>query len=559
MSRLDAGFEKQITFNTQGDGDWFAETIDITPRSGGGLAKIAGEMHPQISKFIRILKPDPAYQYVLMTPMGSYEYWGMNVNGDVFPECSLSYDHHKGSPEEAAKIARKLEADWLLPHGRELPPDGFPPDFGHRTFEEALRYRHHINKDPTIAYGDIPLAVWNDRMHRVEVIVRHDRDRAKRVGADEIIRDLDEGKPRQISMGCRVKFDVCTVCGNISRTQHDYCEHLSSMMGQILPDGRVVGAVNFFPRFFDLSDVIVPAGKESGVLMKVAHLGGRIPGMPNASVMVPRSLALRAPNQLIKTASHALPMIKRAKDKRADIEKKILPNSGYALARRVADSDGDLPKETLEGGDLKKLLTTLALLGIILKPREFQHAAIHRTDPGLADGLWSHGLCFRHRPAVTPVTLNADDFSADLASMISPLIPQRSAFAPHVGGRALRITLIKQASVQVTPAQVTEVDGGQILQKTAEAYSSYRDAVGRMAGPLDVVVQNNLGYYQDHFFGDLLDRAFTKTASVSDRASTRELTAGYLCSAFRDAVCSDLRTRSFGLPTHSPASTLLGH
>lgn len=113
--------------------------------------------------------------------------------------------------------------------------------------------------------------------------------------------------------------------------------------------------------------------------------------------------------------------------------------------------------------------------------------------------------------------------------------------------------------MQVTPAQVTEVDGGQILQKTAEAYSSYRDAVGRMAGPLDVVVQNNLGYYQDHFFGDLLDRAFTKTASVSDRASTRELTAGYLCSAFRDAVCSDLRTRSFGLPTHSPASTLLGH
>ena len=78
--------KKRITFNTHDrEGNWFAEAIDVAPRSGGGLAKIAGEMHPEISLFLRGLKKDPRYQYVLMTPMGSFEYWGMNVNGDVFP------------------------------------------------------------------------------------------------------------------------------------------------------------------------------------------------------------------------------------------------------------------------------------------------------------------------------------------------------------------------------------------------------------------------------------------------------------------------------------------
>jgi hypothetical protein len=544
------GIDKQITFNTHGDGNIFAEAIDISSMGGGGLAKIAGEMHPEVSQFLKELRPNPLYQYVLMTPMGSFEYWGMNVNGDVFPEISLSYNHLTRS--DHARVAAELEKRWLTPHGQSLPPGDWSK-FGYKTFEEALRYRHHINKDPEISYGDIVLAVWNPRMHRVEVIVRHDREKAKRVGAEEIIADLDEGKPRQISMGCRVKFDVCTVCGHISRTTSDYCEHLKTMMGRILPDGRACGAVNFFPNFFDLSDVIVPAGKESGVLMKVAGLW--VPG--RQSLQSYPGIPLDAPNQLIKTASiegiHKL----ADKDKRAELEKEILPNAGYDTAQQVARRDPDLPREMLEGADLKKLLATLAMLGIILKPREFQYAALHGHDPAFAKELDGKKIVFARRCAPHSMSIRHGDFCPEIAGRAAGVIPSRSAFMPHLGKRVIQITMIKEAGTGGSGE--TDVEDSNTLNKIAEAYDAYRKAVSLMEPALEVAVRDHFGYYQQNFFGDLLDRALTKAASVVDLASSRELTTGYLCGAFQDSVSYDPRTRMQGISSHSPASALLGH
>jgi hypothetical protein len=258
--------DKRIEFNsTDSLGACFAEAIDITPR-GGGLEKIAGKRHPEIDAYIRQLRPDPRYQYVLMTPMGSFEYWGVNVNSDLFPEVSLAFNStdSKGLLERATEVARTLEKKYLAPFGKTLPVGNYS-NFGHKTFLNAKRYRHHLNKDESISYGDIPLAVWNLHMHRVEVISKHDREKALRVGAQEIIDDIDAGRPRMISMGCRVPFDSCTLCGYISFRPSDRCDCLR-YGGRVLPDGRVVAMVNFFPSFFDLSDVIVPAAKEAGVL-----------------------------------------------------------------------------------------------------------------------------------------------------------------------------------------------------------------------------------------------------------------------------------------------------
>ena len=552
MPYASPGLIKEIRFNTQdGEGSWFAEALDITP-SGAGMAKIAGEIHPEISAFLRNLRPDPNYQYVLMTPMGAYEYWGMNVNGDVFPEISLSYNHHTRT--DAAQVALELERRWLMPHGKILPPGDWTK-FGYKTFEEALRFRHHINKDPTIAYGDIPLSVWNPTMHRVEVIVRHDREKAKQVGADEIINDLDEGKPRQISMGCRVKFDVCTVCGNISRTTHDYCEHLRTMMGQVLDDGRIVGAINFFPVFFDLSDVIVPAGKESGVLMKIAAMGGDVSAFGDVSIEVPRSFL--EPNQLIKTASHALPIFKRASQaKSAEVEKKVLPNAGYDTAQQIASCDPDLPPELLRSGSFPGLLSTLALLGIVLKPSEFQYSALSRSDPALADRLSQHGMVFTPQPAAGSMSISAGDFNPDLANMASSHLPERSAFSPHIGARVLHITLVKKAST--TKPSPLQAVSDPVLDKIGSAYTAYRESLRTISNDLELAVLDHFGYYGDNFFGDLLDRHMTKSAAITDRVKTSDVTVGYLCGAFRNGVSFDLWKSSIGLPPHSPASFLLG-
>ena len=338
--------DKIIRFNTHDSiGRCFAEAIDIAPRSVG-IEKVAGELHPKLKKFIASIKPDPKFQYVLMTPMGAFEYWGMNVNGDIFPEKALAHCYRDNNPEA---VMRELEEKWLKPFGKRIPPIPIR-EFGFRTFESAKRYRNHVNKNPDISYGDIVFVIYNDHMHRVELIVKHDRERAKRVGAEEIIRDLDEGKSRQISMGCRVPFDACTVCGNISRNPRDYCEHLRREMGTVRPDGKIVGAVNLFPRFFDLSDVYVPAAKESGVLMKVAA----------------------------KRGSFLEDIQKRAAYKRANITKKVLPNAVNDSMCRCAAGEKDIPKGILRMGGMGSLLSTLAMLGIIMKPKEFQYGMLNR-------------------------------------------------------------------------------------------------------------------------------------------------------------------------------------
>lgn len=495
------GIYKRITADTVGrDGTVFAEAVDVTSR-GGGLTKVAGTRHPEVERFLRTLRPDPAYQYVLMAPMGSFEYWGRNANGDVFPEVSLAYDLRTKRPES---VIRELVNRYLAPFGKQLPPGDYW-DFGYQTFRNANRYLHHVNKDTEISYGSIPLAVWNPAMHRVEVIVRHDREKAKRVGASDVITDIDMGKPRQISMGCRVPFDVCTICGAIARTPAAYCEHLSGgRMGTVYADGRVAGAVNFFPRFFDLSDVIVPAAKESGVLAKVA------------SVNYPRFGSFKGAQTR----------------KLAEILKRVSPNTDREPETLMQASrfEQDLPDEVLEAPvTLPSLLSTLAALGVVLKPQEYQHAALSRL--GFADAsreLQAERRVFAPCDCASPSPSQIDPRWLDrmLLGLLGGLAPQRSAFAPALGPRVIRLTM--SAPSMGDPLET--LSGIPVLDKCAQDYASYRRDLRALPKLLDVAVTAYPDYYRDTFFQDALSDAMTKSASAG--SSTR-LSKLYVYNAFQ--------------------------
>jgi hypothetical protein len=512
--------DKRIEFSSVGDlGRTFAEAIDITPR-GGGLEKIAGQKHPEVERYLRALRPDPRHQYVLMTPMGAYEFWGMNVNGDVFPELALEFDMH--GRQDPVEVARKLEARWLAPFGKRIPAGNYR-EFGHKTFLQAHRYRHHVNKDPSKSYGGIVLSVYNPTMHRVEVIVRHDREKAKQVGAEEIICDLDEGKPRQISMGCKVPFDVCTKCGHISRTPRDYCEHLRLGMGSINADGSINGAVNFFPRFFDLSDVFVPAAKESGVLMKVASARGST-----------------------KAA---------ATNKKADIKKQLLPNTGRPSVSDVSNCEPDLPMSRLHGVEMGDLLSTLSSLGIIMKPHEFQHTMLHRMGLGrYGDELNRRGMVFRPVSGSARMSLSSGQFRPRLAEMLSGLLGDRSGFRPHLPRRVIRITVLR-----AKPAQAREeAPDSEPLKKVAEAYGAYRRSLRDLPNLLDVAVREHPGYYSRHFFSELLTDSMEKMAGLTSGSSlSPSLVPLYVYSAYRNSA--DEAPPSWELPvaSHSPARALI--
>ena len=110
-------------------------------------------------------------------------------------------------------------------------------------------------------------------MHRVELVVYLDRSLAKKFDAYSVIERIENGGFPDVSMGCKVPFDVCSICGNKSKTRDDYCDHCKYMMNKILPDGRKVYVLNLTPRFFDISFVFIGADKTAKVMAKLAQVG----------------------------------------------------------------------------------------------------------------------------------------------------------------------------------------------------------------------------------------------------------------------------------------------
>lgn len=198
--------------------------------AGGSLVKqaSASEWPPEILDFINNLVPDEKMHYALCNALGAGEYWSSNINGDFFEE-------------------EELEAN-------------------HSTFLNGTPFLHHVNKDPSKGYGKILFSTYNPRMHRVELIVAYDTTKLPK----KIVRKLENEEPLHLSMGCRVAYDVCSICGNKAYTPKEYCVHVTEHgLNHVYPNGKKVYLLNPDPDFFDLSIVIIPADRTACVLAKI--------------------------------------------------------------------------------------------------------------------------------------------------------------------------------------------------------------------------------------------------------------------------------------------------
>ena len=210
------------------------------------LEKTAG-IHPEVLKFKQMLEPEPNKTYVHILALGAGDYYGPNLNNDHFPWAGLSHDHSS------------------TPH---------PYLHGYKTFLNAHSFAHHVNKDPAKSYGDVILSTLNHKMKRVELVVAIDHERCERNGGRNILQKIHDGEYPATSMGCRVPYDVCSICENKARFRSEYCEHMRQMPGKIMRDGRKVFVYNHYPRFFDISFVFIGADRTSFVLEKVASGSG---------------------------------------------------------------------------------------------------------------------------------------------------------------------------------------------------------------------------------------------------------------------------------------------
>lgn len=383
-----------------------------------GHIKMARPLPPQIEQYIRTAEGTPGKTTLLIDAMGAGEFYGSNVNGDYFSRAALE---HKGR------------------------------DYGHETFMHyAYPFRHHVNKDPARAYGDkVILASYDPHMHRVLLIVRIDDKKCR-----DILDDMEQGNYADVSMGAKVPFDRCSICGNKAKSRGQYCPHLRYQMNKILQDGRRVFAHNDYPKFFDISFVTIGAEKASHVLKKVA------------GVAVP---------EIISSAKAAeIHYGKLAQDKKADIEKdvpsqpaaniqgattadKAKMNTFMAQAGQVKAQEPELPPQVLDqlgGFPLRKILGTIAAMGIDLRPQEFQRIILVKQGAAaLADQLESRRLVFdESNPGPMPAwgneiaNLGSDDVSEKVAMVIAPFLQDRSCYPEILLSRLQRMTKSAEVS-----------------------------------------------------------------------------------------------------------------
>ena len=304
----------------------------ITPGTTEGLSeKIASEA----AEWATCVRPEEGKSFILVLAMGASEYYGPNRNGDGFREAELKKTY--------------------------------------KTFEEhAHVFKSHVNKDPSKSLGRVVKAFYNDKMHRVELILCIDHDKAPKIA--QKIRDRETVA---VSMGCRIKFDVCSICGNKAENRAQYCEHAKLQMSEIYPDGRIVYVDNPNPKFFDISIVFRPADKTGYMLKKVAFdMGAEEKGPLSADLG-------------IKAAE--LEAITACLNKAAEINK-IVTGQGVSMPRkprttsslqsewlkhivpRILQDYREIDNEDLgwlSGKKFPQVLESLSSMGILLSTEEF--------------------------------------------------------------------------------------------------------------------------------------------------------------------------------------------
>lgn len=380
------------------------------------LEKTASAYHPTIAAYINEAKPIKGRTQILLTALGAGEYWGDNANGDMFYERSLAHE------------------------GR---------DYGHKTFEYyANIFKHHVNKDPKAGYGNVPLSVYNQQMHRVELIVSLENAKAS-----DIVARIERGEYPDWSMGCKIPYDRCSICDNKAPTRKQYCEHLRYNLGRIDPEtGKKVYAINDYPKFFDISYVLIGADRIAKTLKKVAHNGPILPYQGISSALLAEKMAAGAA-------------------KEAAMEKEVPANSGAApvsqtkvedILRPIAEvkaREQSFPTPMLNmlgrNFPLSQTMSTLAMLGILPKPQEFQRIyLVSRGQGAMADDLDAKGLTFDPdvEPAESGLDISHRNFVPSIMELIRPMIAERSYAEPHLS-RRLTI-LIKSAKEEKLPTLI---------------------------------------------------------------------------------------------------------
>lgn len=414
-----------------------------------------------IKEFLTSVTPDTEkYLYMLLHALGAYEYWGSNVNGDAFEE-------------------------WALKH------DG--PEYGHKTFETGAKlYKHHVNKDPEKSYGDVLYSNYDDKMNRVLLVVTVNRQKAP-----DICRRIEVlGEYPDVSMGCKVPYDICSICGHQAKSPQFYCDHAKYEMNRIYPDGKKVFVYNPFPRFFDISQVFIGAEKPAKFLHKIASADmGSNPESyrkDNNGFYIPSAIFAEKVGYSTKSAD----MIKEVPTSMPEVSNRPCSDMVMDGVSQLRKHEKLIPTEVighLADFPIKEVLSTLTSMGITLSPEEFQQLVLVRNgEKKLASVLRDKNIVFKHSNEdleVDPIELSSDDVNPEIQKIASTFMESRSDSQPFLLNRILE-TNNKPLELDERITNPSKINVAPTLMTASLLYMAYKKGLLNAIGSLENVVKD---------------------------------------------------------------------
>lgn len=342
---------------------------------------------------------------------------------------SINYVHHKGGSgfsardtfehqirvgkQHISKIAPYCKADavdsWPSGVGRKI--------FGHRMWAKITSVEQCATQFEGVVYN---FEVEEDESYLISGVSVHN---------------------------CRVPYDVCSYCGNKAKNVKQYCSHVRNPgFGAINAVGELMRVFNPWPKFFDLSDVRVPAAPEAHVLMMISpQLAASIQTKTSSGARFIVPSAILGAERYGTTAGGVLmPQHYKASSaaeavKLSDIVKRA-PVLEAQVIRPLQDTEGELTEEKIkssgvDGLPLPSVLSTLSSLGIVCSPEEI--CRIIEASTGERHKVPATLEIKQEWDSVTDSHphISSGFYSPVIADKLRGMVPDRSVFYPHLPER----------------------------------------------------------------------------------------------------------------------------
>ena len=294
-------------------------------------------------------------------------------------------------PKDPGKVGIHIVAlgDWER-YGLNKNGDGFPEqpcrDY-HGTFvTNGALFQLHKNKDFAKRLGEVVASAYNPKAYRIEVFVHADREKAA-----PYLHEIETKGTYPFSMAAYVPWDECTVCKHHRwfNETGTVCEHVEHLLSHVLPDGTAVGTLNWLPTFHDIS--FVPRGAD-----RIAYdLGLYMPGEKAASHFITSSLErAKLAGMLLNGAESPKIKAKRALlEKLAGAEEELRdPQSMARLLSLAANRLDSRDIDQFRHYDPRTMFKVASEHGIIFSFPQFCQIVYGTDVPAECDKIASHGV-----------------------------------------------------------------------------------------------------------------------------------------------------------------------